>query len=127
MSNRNYEEWEDRVPRTIKDDPFWRMKVYRLALFIGELGWQDVTKLYRDQRTVTVAGQLCRALGSISANISEGYSRGTGKARAQFYEYALGSSRESRGWYSTVATFWGKTYLTIGVRFSLKSVASYSR
>jgi four helix bundle protein len=99
VSYRNYEEWEDRVPRTIKDDPLWRMKVYRLALFIGELGWKDVTKLYRDQRTITVAGQLYRALGSIGANISEGFSRGAGKARAQFYEYALGSARESRNWY----------------------------
>ena len=99
MSFRNYEEWEKSVPRTITGDPLWRMKVYRLAHFIGELGWKDATKLYRDQRTVSIAGQLYRALGSISANISEGYSRGTGKARVQFYEYALGSSRESRGWY----------------------------
>jgi len=29
----------------------------------------------------------------------EGYSRGTGKDRARFYEYALGSARESRDWY----------------------------
>lgn len=29
----------------------------------------------------------------------EGYSRGTGRDRARFYEYALGSARESRDWY----------------------------
>ena len=46
-----------------------------------------------------LADQLYRALGSISANITEGYSRGTGKGRALFYEYALGSARESRDWY----------------------------
>lgn len=28
-----------------------------------------------------------------------GYSRGTGKDRARFYEYGLGSARESRDWY----------------------------
>ncbi len=38
-------------------------------------------------------------MGSISANIAEGYSRGSGKDRARFYEYALGSARESRDWY----------------------------
>ncbi len=38
-------------------------------------------------------------VGSIRANIAEGYSRGTGKDRARFYEYALGSARESRDWY----------------------------
>ena len=35
----------------------------------------------------------------MSANIAEGDSRGTGKDRARFYEYALGSARESRDWY----------------------------
>ena len=34
-----------------------------------------------------------------SACIAEGYSRGTGKGRATFYEYALGSAREARDWY----------------------------
>ena len=29
----------------------------------------------------------------------EGYSRGTGRDRARFYEYGLGSAREARGWY----------------------------
>jgi hypothetical protein len=35
----------------------------------------------------------------VSADIEEGYSRGTGKDRARFYEYGLGSAREARGWY----------------------------
>ena len=59
----------------------------------------DVTKLLGDRRTLDTSGQLYRALGSIEANISEGYSRGSGKDRARFYEYALGSAQESRGWY----------------------------
>ena len=46
-----------------------------------------------------MSNQLYRALGSISANLAEGYSRGTSKDRARFYEYALGSARESRDWY----------------------------
>ncbi|MFN8404533.1 MAG: four helix bundle protein [Anaerolineales bacterium] len=36
------------------------------------------------------------AVGSVGANISEGYSRSSGKDRARFYEYALGPARESR-------------------------------
>ncbi len=93
------EEWEGTVPRAIREDPLWRVRAYRLALFIAELGWQDITQLTEDRRTISIADQLCRALGSISANIEEGYSRGTGRDRARFYEYALGSARESRGWY----------------------------
>jgi len=49
--------------------------------------------------TLATADQLYRAASNISSNIAEGYSRVTGKDRAQFYEYALGSVRESRDWY----------------------------
>ena len=95
----NYEEWLKSVPTEITGDPLWTVEAYRLALFAAELGWHDVTKLIKDKRTVELSDQLYRALGSIGANISEGYSRGGGRDRARFYEYALGSARECRGWY----------------------------
>jgi four helix bundle protein len=95
----NYQEWELAVPESIKSDSLWRMEAYRLALFAADIGWQNVTRLMGDARTINVASQLYRALGSISANLAEGYSRATGKDRARFYEYALGSARESRDWY----------------------------
>jgi four helix bundle protein len=95
----NYGEWEEMVPETITQDSLWKMKVYRLALFAGELGWHDATRLMQDRRTRASSDQLYRALGSISANLAEGYSRGTGRDRARFYEYSLGSARESRDWY----------------------------
>jgi len=94
-----YEEWEAGVPEAIKGDSLWKMTAYRLALFASEIGWHDVTRLMKDRRTLGLADQLYRALGSIGANLAEGYSRGTGKDRARFYEYALGSARESRDWY----------------------------
>ncbi len=95
----NYEEWERDVPDAIRADSIWRMTAYRLALFAGDAGWHDVTRLMQDRRTLGLSEQLYEALGSISANLAEGYSRGTGKDRARFYEYALGSARESREWY----------------------------
>jgi four helix bundle protein len=96
----NFEDWQkNEVPDFIKDDPLWRMSVYRFALFVGDLGWYDVTKLQQDRRTLNLSNQLYEALGSISANIAEGYSRGSNKEGAHFYEYALGSARESRDWY----------------------------
>jgi four helix bundle protein len=48
---------------------------------------------------ISLADQLYRAVGSVSANLAEGYSRSTGKDRALFSQYALGSARESRDWY----------------------------
>ncbi len=95
----NYEMWAKTVPVEITGDSLWKMEAYRLALFAADLGWHDVTKLAADRRTLDLAGQLYRAVGSVEANISEGYSRGSGRDRARFYEYALGSARESRGWY----------------------------
>ena len=95
----SYEEWLVTLPAAITRDPLWKVEVYRLALFAADLGWHDVTKLMGDRRTLGLSDQLYRALGSIGSNIAEGYSRGTGRDRARFYEYALGSGRESRGWY----------------------------
>ena len=95
----NFEEWTEEVPEVIKGDSLWKVEAYRLGLFVADVGWHDVTKLMQDRRTLGLSDQLYRALGSISANIGEGYSRGTGKDRARFYEYSLGSARESRDWY----------------------------
>jgi four helix bundle protein len=75
------------------------MKVYRLALFLGDLARRDAKKLATESHMVSLADQLFRASGSIGANIAEGYSRRSGKDRTRFYEYALGSTRESRHWY----------------------------
>jgi four helix bundle protein len=72
------------------------------------MSWEDVTLLIKDRRTRAISDQLYRAVGSISANLAEGYSRGTGKDRARFYEYALGSARESRDWYFKARHVLGK-------------------
>ena len=95
----NFNEWVSSLPKDITNDSLWKMEAYRLALFATEVGWYDVTELMKDKRTIGTSDQLYRSLGSISANIAEGYSHHTGKSRAQYYQYALGSARESRDWY----------------------------
>lgn len=94
-----YSEWLDAVPSEITNDPIWKLEVYRLALFAGDIGWHDVVTLSKNPLAFSFADQLQRALGSISANLTEGYSRSKGLDRARFIEYALGSARESRDWY----------------------------
>ena len=94
-----FKAWRQIVPASITDDALWRMTVYQLALYLSDLAWDDVTVLHNDGRTRNMSGQLYRSVGSVSANIAEGYSRGSGKGRALFYEYSLGSARESRDWY----------------------------
>jgi four helix bundle protein len=95
----NYSEWLTTVPSEITKDPIWKLEVYRLALFSSDLGWTDVNAIYKHDLMQRLANQLYGSLGSISANLTEGYSRSKGLDRARFFEYSLGSSRESRDWY----------------------------
>jgi len=98
-ANMTFTEWIETVPRAIRDDPVWRVEAYRLALFAGDLAWHDCTKLLSDKRTIGMADQLNRSAAAISGDITEGYSRRSGKDQARFYEYGLGSAREARDWY----------------------------
>jgi four helix bundle protein len=95
----DYKEWEKAVPEEFKADSVWKVTAYRLALYLSDLCWQDLQNLLQDKRTSSIADQLYRSVGSISANLAEGYSRVSGKDRAIFYQYSLGSTREARDWY----------------------------
>ena len=92
-----------RIPVSVDDsqDPLGRMRVFELD---GELipdCYKDAKLLRTDPITEEVARQLYTAVCSIEANISEGYSRSSGKDRALHFEYALGSVRESMSWYKS--------------------------
>lgn len=91
-----YDEWQVNVPDEIKGDSLWKLEVYRLALFIAGISWQDALALSKNPITRDLADQLYRSACSVSANIAEGYSRSTGKDRARFFEYSLGFTREAR-------------------------------
>jgi hypothetical protein len=95
MKPSSYDDWLKNVPPEITADALWQMTLYRQALLLGELAWFDVCRLAQDRRTLALSDQLYRSAGSISANISEGYSRASKKDQARFYEYAPGSARET--------------------------------
>jgi len=59
----NYADWLKTVPVEIREDPLWNQEAYRLALFAADLALHDTTKLFRDGRTVKLAGQLFEAVG----------------------------------------------------------------
>jgi four helix bundle protein len=100
-STPSFRQWQAEVAREQPGliGPLWKMTVYRLALYAIDLGWLDVTRLEQRKLVRPVASQLYRALGSIAANIAEGYSRSSGADRVRLFEYALGSARESLVWY----------------------------
>jgi four helix bundle protein len=96
---KSFEAWAEMVHPSIRNDPLWNFKVYPKALFVYDLAWEDCDYLLKDVRGKAVSGQLIRSVGSISANIEEGYGRGFGKDYAYRLRIALGEARESRGWY----------------------------
>ena len=75
------------------------MRAYQLATELVDDAWVDADKLRREPVAEKVAAQLYAAVGSIAANLAEGYSRSSGRDRARIFEYALGSVRESMRWY----------------------------
>ena len=95
----NYEEWLSQVPDSMKQDPLWKFQVYPKALLLSDLVWEDTDRMMKDPRGRVIARQLVDSAGSICANIEEGHGRGFGKENAYFQRVALGSARESRGWY----------------------------
>jgi len=86
----NFSQWCETVPDEIRQDALWRVRAYQLVLFAADISWPDVTRLMKDKRTHELSDQLYRSVGSVSANIAEGYSKSSGKDRTRFYEYALG-------------------------------------
>jgi four helix bundle protein len=99
MGGFGYEEWLAQVPESIRRDPLWNFDVYPKALLLADLVWEDTTRMIKDPRGRAIAKQLVRSAGSTSANLEEGHGRGFGKENAYFQRIALGSARESRGWY----------------------------
>src|SRR5687767_1667184 len=90
-------------------DPLSRMRVFQLASELIPDCFGDAKLIRAEPITEEIAAQLYAAVCSIEANISEGYSRTSGKDRALRFEYALGSVRESMSWYKSATPVLGGT------------------
>jgi hypothetical protein len=58
------------------------MRAYQLARSLLADSWSDADRLRHHLVTEKVSGQLYAAVGSIAANIAEGYSRSSGRDRS---------------------------------------------
>jgi four helix bundle protein len=87
----------------------WRLPAFRIALFLAGIARRDVKLLLRTGAPRHTIDQLERSVSSIKANISEGYSKFSGKERARYYETALCSAREAREWYRDVGSWLGRS------------------
>ena len=73
---------------------FERLEVYERAMVFVEMVFRSVRTWRRDAAS-SVGDQLRRAAVSIVANIAEGSGKPPGKAKIQFYGFALNSARET--------------------------------
>ena len=78
-----------------------RVAAYRMAESLARDAYLDARRIAMDPLLRSTAVQLVRAVGSIAANVAEGFPRRSPADRARFYEYDLGSVLESRRWYLT--------------------------
>jgi four helix bundle protein len=90
--------WEAQVPARIKKEGIWRFIGYRKALYLYDLIWEDTNDWCKDRRGRPIVSQLISSVGSISANLEEGYGRETRKQTVSFYQVSLASARETKGW-----------------------------
>lgn len=95
----DYATWEEGVHERVKREPIWQFLGYRKAMYVFDLTWEDCHQLNKDVCGKAIAEQLIRSSGSISANLEEGHGRGYGKQRDWFFKVAVGSARETKGWY----------------------------
>jgi four helix bundle protein len=100
------------VAAASSNDPLFRMRAYQVAKDLLQAAWLDAKTLSGDPVTQQISGQLYAAVGSICANIGEGYSRSSGIDRSRIFEYALGSVRESMTWYQAAQPVLGDVVLT---------------
>ena len=94
--------WERAQPDAITNDPLWTLNCYRESLFLVDVVREDAAKLATNASLSEARGQLLTSVGSIAANIAEGYGRLTAADRAKFLSYALGSAREAIMWYRSL-------------------------
>ncbi len=73
------------------------LKVYNLAMEMGEEVWQIAEKWTIFQKD-TVGKQLVRAMDSVAANLSEGFGRYHFRETINFSYYSRGSLFESKTW-----------------------------
>ena len=99
-------------PEGDKGDPLQRMRAYRLACELVSESWRDAEMLTHHRTMEKVSGQLYAAVGSIAANLGEGYAHSSGKDRARIFEYALGSTRESIAWFRSAEPVLGPDIVT---------------
>ncbi len=74
--------------------PLEELKVYKVAMEIGDLVW-DIVEKWPTFAKDTLGKQFVRCADSIALNIAEGYGRYFYKENKNFFFYSRGSAKET--------------------------------
>jgi four helix bundle protein len=96
-----FADWVAAMRETRIGDALWSVQAYQLASYAIACHTYD-RQANAEFSKAPEFDQLSRAIGSVAANIAEGYSRSSVVDRNRFYDYALGSAREAITWYDTL-------------------------
>lgn len=77
---------------------FKDLKIWQKARTLFGMAYTDVAAWPRERGAQVLSYQLLRSAGSVGANISEGYGRGSPGEFEQFLRYARGSAAETDNW-----------------------------
>jgi four helix bundle protein len=81
---------------------FTDLKVWRVAHDLYLFALKDVEDFPNTRGAHSLADQLLRSIGSISANISEGFNRRSTKHYISYLDNSIGSTNEAENWYYKV-------------------------
>ena len=78
---------------------FTDLKVWSVAHDLYLFALKDIENFPSSRGSYTLADQLLRSIGSISANISEGFNRRSTKHYISYLDNSIGSTNEAENWY----------------------------
>lgn len=94
----SYEEWLLTVDKMVTRWSMWRLEVYRLAMYFGELAFLDLDRIVAQEPQFEGDDFLLQA-SKISAKIAFGHGPGFRTIQLEGFGEALGAARGARQWY----------------------------
>ena len=91
------EKMHNNTPRHFTDLKVWQVS-HNLYLF----ALKDIESFPNTRGAYSLADQLLRSIGSISANISEGFNRRSTKHYISYLDNSIGTTNEAENWYYKV-------------------------
>jgi hypothetical protein len=101
-----YEEWLASVDRRVTRWSTWRLEVYRLATYLGELAELDLRRIC-DRQPAFFGDDFLLQSSKIGAKIAFGHGPGFRAIQLEGFEEALASARAARRWYDCCAMWLG--------------------